>query len=141
MIWKNKTIKPKKDGLTKIESLILGFLTDSLDSKYGVLIKNQIPYMVKTIRNEYKIDQIAEFYPEKFGIVPEEYLFGRKEEFQLATIFFLLDNKKFKAKIGAVMGCIFDMKISPKLTKAESGQIEFVSIEVADELDENTGRA
>jgi hypothetical protein len=136
MAYQKDIIQAQKGNLSMMETKLLGLLVESLPEPYTTFIKNQIPYFKRLLRLEFKNNSVLELYPESYGIIPEEYLLRRKEEFEFAKLFFEINRKKYCVTFYAVSGSLFDLNVKPKILD-ENSEIAFRSIRINADLEEN----
>ncbi|GAA0891750.1 hypothetical protein GCM10009122_14290 [Fulvivirga kasyanovii] len=137
MFWRKKIEDPKKGDLTKLERSIFDYLISKLPEPQSWLIKEQLKYLTLIKRVEYQNDVVTEMYPEQYGIIPQELLFGRTEEFRLAYIKYRIGEVKYTSEIHMVMGQVFDVKIRPKPPKEDVLRVNFLEAKIDDELERN----
>jgi hypothetical protein len=139
MIWNRKIQKPEMGNLTLIEKEVFSFLIEHLPGNYGEQIINQLKYLKLIKRIEYNNDVVTELYPEKFGLIPGEILFDRKDEFRLAIIKFKINKETYLSEIYMVLGQLFDIKVKPKPLKYKGEiNLELIDIKIEKILDKNS---
>ncbi|NQY07693.1 MAG: hypothetical protein HRT68_16230 [Flavobacteriaceae bacterium] len=138
MFWKKKIKDPQKGELTYLEKSVFEYLISQLPERQSLLVKEQLKYLTLIKRIEYKNDIVTEMYPEQYGIIPKEKLFGRTEEFRLAYVKYKIGGVKYTSEIHMAMGQVFDIKIRPKPDKKEIAAVEFLEAKIDSELDINT---
>ena len=139
MIFKKKLLKPEKKELSVIERRIILIIIDNLEKNYSDKLMGQLDYLFLINRVKYKSSMTTEFYPEKYGIIPEDLLFLRKEEFRLAVIKYYIDEQKFSSEINFVSGRFFDISFRSIVpTKVKSNfRFGLDSINIIDNLETN----
>lgn len=135
MFWKKGI--PKKGKLTFLEKSILDFLISHLPEQQALSVRGQLTYLTLIKRIEYKNDIVTEVYPEQYGIIPQELLFGRTEEFRLAYVKFMQSGVNYKSEVHMVMGQVFDISIRPKPAKKELDAVDFTEFIIDPELGKN----
>ncbi|GEM_PF-3595884 len=134
MIWGKKIREPKLDDLSILENNIIDCLIANLPDVKAWKIKQQLSYLKLIKRIEYKNTKATELYPRKFGTIPEEVLFQRKDEVKLARISFSIGSEKYISEIHMVLGQLFDLTIKPLPRKNISiKEAKFVKTEIFEE--------
>lgn len=128
---------PQKGNLTYLEKSIIDFLISHLPERQALLLREQLTYLTLIRRIEYKNDIVTEVYPEQYGIIPQEHLLGRTEEFQLGHVKFKQSGVSYKSEVHMVMGQVFDISVRPKPGKKELNVVEFTDFEIDPELEKN----
>ncbi len=100
-----------------IELFIIDSVCQNLDTYDSQKIKEQVKYINKVLRIEYKTDLVIEFYPEQLSLVPKEIYFNRTEEFLFSEVFFKVKEQAFSASLHMSLGWLFDIIVMPKIDK------------------------
>ena len=130
MFWKKKIKDPQKDKPTILEQAIMDHLILVLRNNYKERLRGQIDHLKLIKRIQYSKDIATEFYPEKFGSIPENVLFDRKDDFCLGKIKFKIKNQNYVAEVYFVLGALFEIRIKPipiNLGDLRVEEIEFFS--------------
>jgi hypothetical protein len=138
MFWKKKIKDPQRSDPTVLEYAIINHLTSILSNEYQKKLTEQMEYLKLIKRLKYSKESATEFYPEKFGIIPETALFDKKDDFCLSRIKFKTSEQVYKAEIYFVLGTLFEIRVKPipeNINTIKTEDIQFVSASIEERFD------
>jgi hypothetical protein len=112
--------KPRKSfrgDLKPLEKSLFEELRKNLSAEAAELVLKQLAYLKRGDRIYFDKSFSLELYPDKDNPMPENILFNRKDEYQLATITFTIEGTKHKAQINTYSGRIWGMTVRPNPKK------------------------
>jgi hypothetical protein len=109
--------KPFRGELKPLEKSLFEELAKNLPPEAGELVPGQLACLKRGDRIYFEKSFSLELYPDKNNPLPENILFNRKDEFQLATIAFTVAGTKYKAQFSTYSGRLWGMTIRPRPKK------------------------
>jgi hypothetical protein len=136
---KRKLPKILRDSLTSLERKILNTVAENLRPGDSERLMRQIDSIKFIRRMKYRRDTVIELYPESVDSIPPEMLFGRNQEFIIATVRYELNGKLFSCKLRAVLGALFEITITPSPSNISADKIDAYFSLKHIQLEENLG--